>query len=126
MEDKSFQKKLEKIKKKGERQKAKYELEEQYAEYYPGKKRKVSNIMLAIIVVAIVLYTVANFWLTYVTGVAMDSTLTTCFYAFWGSELIALATLKTSKIIKGADITNSVDDCGDNEPFADDEEDTLG
>lgn len=119
MEDKNFQKKLEKIRKKGERQKAKYELEAQYAEYYPGKKRKVSNIMLTIIVVAIIMYTIANFWLTYATGTSMDSTLTTCFYAFWGSELIALATLKTSKIIKGAECENI------DEPVIDDE-DTLG
>lgn len=114
MEDKSFQKKLEKIRKKGERQKARYELEERYAEYYPGKKRKVSNIMLTIVVIAITLYTIANFWLTYATGMSMDSTLTTCFYAFWGSELIALATLKTSKIIKGTNHEEPpIDDEGD-------------
>ena len=103
MEDKSFQKKLEKIKKKGERQKAKYELEAQYAEYYPGKKRKVSNVLLVVIVVAIILYTVANFWLTYATGVAIDSTLTTCFYAFWGSELALMAGIRVSKVVKNTD-----------------------
>ena len=103
MDDKKFQKKLEKMKKKCERQKAKYELEEQYVKYYPHKKRKVSNIMLAIIVFAISAYTVASFWLTYVSGTTMDSTLTTCFYTFWGSELVLLAGMKTSKILKGTD-----------------------
>ena len=110
-----FKKKLLKIKRKGERQKVKYELEAKYAQYYPNKKRKVSNIMLTIIVLAITAYTVANFWLTYATGVAMDPTLTTCFYTFWGSELIALATLKTSKIIKGTDKEQSTYECVDNE-----------
>lgn len=105
-----FKKKLRKIRIKGERQKAKYELESKYAQYYPNKRRKVSNVMLVVIVIAISLYTIANLWITYTTGVSIDSTLTTCFYAFWGSELIALATLKTSKIIKGTDKENVQDD----------------
>lgn len=103
MEDKRFQKKLERIQKRGERQKMKYEMEAKYAEFYPGKKRKVSNIMLVVVVISITLYTIANLWITYASGVSVDSTLTTCFYAFWSSELIALTTLKTSKIIKGTD-----------------------
>ena len=47
-----FQMKLKRIEKRGERQKAKCELEEKYAEYYPHREgAKVSNIMLIIIVV---------------------------------------------------------------------------
>ena len=95
-----FKKKLKKIKRKGERQKVKYELEAQYARYYPSKKRKVSNVMLVVIVSAIIAYTIANLWITYATGVAIDSTLTTCFYAFWGSELCALTGIKISKVLK--------------------------
>ena len=103
MWDKLFERRLKRIEKRGERQKAKQEIIDKYAEYYPGKRRKVSNIMLVVIVFAITAYTVANFWLTYVSGMSIDSTLTTCFYAFWASELVALATLKTSKIIKGTE-----------------------
>lgn len=106
MIEKLFQLRLKLLKKKYERQKARYELEKHYEESRKEKKHKVSNIMLVIIVIAIVAYTVANFWLTYTTGVSMDSTLTTCFYTFWGSELVALATLKTSKIIKGIGYRN--------------------
>ena len=102
MEDKSFQKKLEKIRKKGERQKARYELEERYAEYYPNKNgKKVSNIMLATIVISIITYTVASFWLAYSTGSSIDSTLTTCFYAFWTVEILSLAGIRISKVRKG-------------------------
>lgn len=101
MDDTRFQKKLEKIKEKGERQKAKYELEEQYAEYYPHKAgKRVSNVMLVIIVVMIVAYTVANFWLAATSGMFVDSTLTTCFYAFWTIEILSLAGIKISKIRK--------------------------
>ena len=116
MNDKRFQKKLEKMKKKCERQKAKCELEEQYAEYYPRREgAKVSNVMLVVIVFAISAYTIANFWIAYVSGATIDSTLTTCFYAFWGSELVLLAGIKTSKIVKGTDRECSSCECFDEE-----------
>ena len=101
MTDKQFKRKLNKIKKRGERMKQEYELKEMYSQYVPEKKkRKVSNIVLTIVVVAILAYTIASFWLTYAVGVSIDSTLTTCFYTFMGSELFILAGIKTSKIIK--------------------------
>ena len=117
MSDKRFQKKLKRIEKKGERQKAKSELKAKYAKYYPSKRRKVSNIMLAVVVTAIVLYTIASFILQFYTSVEISSTLTTCFYAFWSSELIALTTLKTSKIIKGVDSKEE----NDTVPYEEDE-----
>ena len=99
-----FKRKLRRIRRKGEMYKKEKEVRDAYAEYWPDrKKRKVSNIMLAVSVAAIAIYTIASFWIQYKTGVPVDSTLTTCFYAFFGSELIALTTLKTSKIIKGHD-----------------------
>ena len=108
MTDKRFQRKLNKIRKRGERNKQLYELKETYAPYLPErKKRKVSNIVLAITIIAILSYTVANFWIMYRTGAYIDSTLTTCFYAFWGGEAGLLAALKTSKIIKGNNASNS-------------------
>lgn len=114
MSDKRFQKKLKKIEERGERQKAKQKLIDKYAKYYPSKRRKVSNVMLVVIVFAITAYTAANFWLTYVSGVSMDSTLTTCFYAFWSSELIALMGIKVSKVIKNKEEndapTNDIED----------------
>ena len=108
MREKLFQLRLKKMQKRGERWKREYEVKKEYSQYVPErKKRKVSNILLAIVVVAITAYTVANLWITYATGVAIDSTLTTCFYTFWGSELIALATLKTVKIVKNYNESDS-------------------
>ena len=96
-----FKKKLKKIKRKGERQKIRYELEEKYAKYYPHKNgKKVSNIMLVIVVFSIIVYTTASFWLAYATGVSIDSTLTTCFYAFWTVEILSLAGIRISKVRK--------------------------
>ena len=96
-----FKKKLKKIKRKGERQKAKYELESRYTQYYPSKNgKKVSNIMLAIVVTAIVGYVVAAFWLQNNTSVEISPTLTTCWFAFWSAEVLALAGIKITKVVK--------------------------
>ena len=99
MKEKLFQWKLNRIKRRGERYKREYEAKKAYIPYIPERKRrKVSNILLVVVVVAIVSYTVANLWITYATGMSIDSTLTTCFYAFFSSELFLLAGIKLSKI----------------------------
>lgn len=101
MTNKQFKKRLSRIKKRGERQKQLKELRDAYAKYMPEKKaKKVSNIMLVIVVAGILVYTAVNLWITYKTGIAIDSTLTTCFYAFWGSELCLLTGIKISKVLK--------------------------
>ena len=64
---------------------------------------KVSNLMLALICTMIILYTVAAFALQYFAGVEISPTLTTAWYAFWATELVALAAIKTSKIKHGYD-----------------------
>lgn len=111
MNDKRFQKKLEKIRKKGERQKEKAELEAKYAEYYPHRSgAKVSNVMLVIIVLAITVYTIASFVLQFCTAVEISSTLTTCFFAFWSAEIIALAGIRVSKVRKNKDEEDLPDD----------------
>lgn len=99
---KRFKRKMRNLRTQGERYKAEKQIMDAYAEYWPeNKKRKTSNIMLTVAVIAIVVYTVASFWLTYKTGICIDSTLTTCFYTFWGSELFFLAGIKGAKVIKG-------------------------
>ena len=99
MREKLFKLKLKRIKVRGERYKREYEAKKKYSQYVPErKKRKVSNILLVVVVLAIVSYTVANLWITYATGMSVDSTLTTCFYAFFSSELFLLAGIKLSKI----------------------------
>lgn len=65
------------------------------------KKKKVSNIMLVIICTMIILYTIADFVLQYFVQVEVSPTLTTAWFAFWGTELVALAAIKTSKLKHG-------------------------
>lgn len=99
MREKLFRWKLKRIKRRGERYKREYMIRKAYAKYIPErKKRKVSNILLVMVVASITIYTVANLWITYTTGVSIDSTLTTCFYAFWVSEIFALAGIRISKV----------------------------
>ena len=64
-------------------------------------KRKVSNIMLVLICTMIILYTGATFVLQYFTQVEISPTLTTAWFTFWGTELVALAAIKTTKVIRG-------------------------
>ena len=61
-------------------------------------KKKVSNIMLVVICFMIIAYTVADFILQYFTSIEVSPTLTTAWFAFWGTELVALAAIKTTKV----------------------------
>ena len=65
------------------------------------KNKKVSNIMLVIIILAIVLYAAATFALQYAVGVEVSPTLTTCWFSFWGVEIVALAGIKIGKVVSG-------------------------
>jgi hypothetical protein len=67
------------------------------------QKKKVSNIMLVIICTMIILYTVADFALQYFTSIEVSPTLTTAWFAFWGTELVALTAIKTTKVKHGKD-----------------------
>jgi uncharacterized membrane protein YwzB len=66
-------------------------------------KKKVSNIMLTLICIMIFAYTVASFVLQYHTGVEVSATLTTAWFAFWGTELLSLMVIKTGKMKYGYD-----------------------
>ena len=70
-------------------------------------KRKVSNILLVLICTMIILYTIADFALQYFTQIEVSPTLTTAWFAFWGTELVALAAIRTSKLKHGVDTTTS-------------------
>ena len=113
MSDKRFQKKLDKIKKRGEQYKKEKELKDMYSDYVPErKKKKVSNIMLVVVMFAIVMYASANFALQYFTSVEVSPTLTTCWFAFWGTEIFALAGIKVSKVLTERNNSNCDDeDC---------------
>ena len=97
-----FNLRLKWIKRQGEQYRREKKIKDAYVEYWPEKKKhKVSNIVLAISICTIIIYTIASFWIVYMRGIPMDSTLTTCVYSFFGGELFLLAGLRTGKMIKG-------------------------
>ena len=83
-------------------------------------KKKVSNIMLVLICTMIILYTVATFGLQYFTSVEISPTLTTAWFAFWATELVALAAIKNQKIKH--DYNNKEETIEEEEVIEDDEE----
>ena len=100
MKNHFFKNKLRRIKRRGEKQKRIYELEKQYEQYYPSKNgKRVSNIVLIIVILAIILYTAAAFYLQFTTGLEISSTLTTLWYAFWTTEILVLGGIKISKVM---------------------------
>lgn len=84
-------------------------------------KKKTSTIMLILICIMIIVYTVANFALQYFTTIEVSPTLTTAWFAFWGTELVALAAIKNQKVKYNYDNNNNVI-TNDEEVIEDDEE----
>lgn len=108
MSDKRFKKKLERIKRRGEQYKQEKELKDTYAAYAPErKKKKVSNIMLTVSVICIIAYAIGCLAVQYYANIEVSPTLTTSWFAFFGCELLFLAGIKTSKVIKGIEDSNS-------------------
>lgn len=101
MYSKRFKRKLNRIRQKGERYKKEQAVRDAYAQYWPDrKKRRVSNIMLTISVIAIVGYVAADYILQYNTGVELSPTITPYWFAFWTGEVFLLAGIKISKVFK--------------------------
>ena len=73
-------------------------------------KKKVSNILLVLICIMIILYTAANFALQYFVQVEVSPTLTQAWFTFWGAELMALAGIKITKVVKGEESKNETEE----------------
>lgn len=120
MREKLFQWKLKRIQKRGERYRREYKLKKAYEKYLPEKKKKkVSNIMLVIIIIAIVGYVAADFILQYKAGIEVSPTITTCWFVFWSTEIVAITGIKLSKVKHNYDSSPYT---SEDESAADDEE----
>lgn len=104
MFDKIFQWKLNRMKKRGERYKQEKEIHDLYEQYIPErKKRKTSNIMLTVSVVAIIGYLAIDVWLQRNMCVELSPTITPYWFGFWTSEIFALAGIKVFKVKSESD-----------------------
>jgi hypothetical protein len=61
------------------------------------KKKHYAQKLLPWIIVAVMLYTISAFVLQFFNGTEISPTLTTAYFAFWGTEIIAIATIKSVK-----------------------------
>lgn len=66
-------------------------------------KMKISNLMLVIVIIAVTIFAAGAFLLQYFANMEISPTLTTCWFAFWGTEIVSLAAIKTSKVKHGKD-----------------------
>lgn len=64
-------------------------------------KKKFSKRIIFCSIITVLAYTITAIVYQFKTGNAMDSTLTTCVYGFFGGELLAVAGIKISEVIKG-------------------------
>ncbi len=77
---------------KREERKLKYEIFKLYLPFH--FKPKFNKIIVSLSIAAIILYTIAAILLQKYTMMELSPTLTTCVYAFFGTELIGLAGIK--------------------------------
>ena len=61
------------------------------------KGKKFSDIIVTVSVLAVTIFTIAAFTLQFLGKMEISSTLTGCWFAFWTTEIIVLATIKNSK-----------------------------
>lgn len=108
MKEEKFQKKLNKIKQKNEVKKQKNKLRKERNKYkrFSLSKMKTSNKVLAVAVLAIVLFTIACLYIQYKTEVMINDTLITFWYTFWTAEVVSLAGIKVTKVIKNRNLEN--------------------
>lgn len=66
----------------------------------PRKKIKYSKVLIPIIILAIIGYTIANFILQSNGYGEMSPTLTTCYFGFFGVDLITLCGIKITDTVK--------------------------
>lgn len=90
--DLRYKRKLEKAKQKAELRKITYEIAELNSSY--KKKIKYSKFVVLLSIVAVLCYTTATFLLQYFTSYEISATLTTCFYSFFGVELLTMCGIK--------------------------------
>lgn len=61
------------------------------------KEKPFAQKLIPIIILAVIIYTIAAFVLQFVGQTEISPSLTVAYFAFWGTELISLATIKNTK-----------------------------
>ena len=80
----------------------KYDILKTYLPFL-GKTTKFNKLIVSISIAAIILYTIAAILLQKFIAIEISPTLTTCVFAFFGTELLALSGIKMFDTKFGAD-----------------------
>lgn len=113
MTEEKFQKELEKIKEKNEEIKLKNKLKKERNKY--KRKMSTSNKVLISSIIAILMFTIACLYIQCTTSMEVSSTLITLWYSFWTVEILSLAGIKISKVVKNYESpSDSLDDDDEN------------
>ena len=97
-----YQKKYKKIQLRNYKIRLKNELREEKRKVkrFDFSKIKTSNLVLFSSIVMIILFTIACLFVQYKTGSEPSSTLITLWFTFWTVEIVSLAGIKITKVIK--------------------------
>lgn len=60
-------------------------------------KKKFANLIVALAILNINIFTAGLFWLAF-NNMYLSDTAITCFFSFWGIEILSLASIKRSKV----------------------------
>lgn len=107
MTEEQFQTKLAKIQQKNKQKEYRRKLKEEKQKFGFSGKATTSNKVLIAALIAIVWFTITALWIQYETGIEISSTLITLWFSFWTVELVSLAGIKVSKVIKNYDTSNN-------------------
>lgn len=113
MTNKQFLKELEKIRSENKQIELRNKLkaERNKVRRFRFPRIKTSNKILIVAIMAVLLFSVACLYIQYKTGMEVSSTLITLWYSFWTVEIVSLAGIKVTKVLKN----NKVESINSNE-----------
>lgn len=118
MTDRQFKIELRKAQEKNKRIERKRILKEEKNKYKlfhsTMARMKTSNKILFVAIIAILFFTVACMYIQYSTSIEVSSTLITLWYSFWTVEVVSLAGIKVSKVVKNYPQTTDTEDIPNN------------
>ena len=102
MTNKQFLKELEKIRSENKQIELRNKLkaERNKVRRFRFPKMKTSNKILIVAIMAVLLFSIACLYIQYKTGMEVSSTLITLWYSFWTVEIVSLAGIKVTKVLK--------------------------
>jgi hypothetical protein len=73
------------------------------------KKPKTSTVILVLSIIMITIYAIVDFVMQFSLGFEVSPTLTVAWFAFWGTEIVALASIKNTKTKNQKETTEEVE-----------------